>query len=286
MGRGRREPADLAKVVEQGVQLGIDAVDGLRAAIGQPTAAGRVRALERQNRHIQAQHQRALKRFRHRLQRARQQRIVGTSLAGVAGTLGLLDLVIEGVSSASGVFGPAWLWCGTAGVAAVIAVKGSLTLRHAQAPQAPVLALAPPPPLPLGARGAAEVARLASVRLKLNDVASAVSRLHPDAATELRRADREAAGPLNTLAERLALLHQIAKDLPGSAAALASAESAQVVAGRLADGCQRYEELLAAAARLLAAPDQTRSTEEVLGPAVASMVAYAHGLQQASTLYE
>jgi len=227
-----------------------------------------------------------VKRFRQRLQLARQQRIVGTSVAAVAGTLGLLDLVIEGVSSASGVFGPAWLWCGTATVSAAIAVKGSLTLRHAQAPAAPVLALAPPPPLPLGARGAAEVTRLASVRLKLNDVANAVSRLHPDAATELRRADREAAGPLNTLAERLALLHQIAKDLPGSAAAQASAESAQVVAGRLADGCQRYEELLAAAARLLAAPDQTRSTEEVLGPAVASMVAYAHGLQQASTLYE
>ncbi|MFM8350702.1 MAG: hypothetical protein ACKN9D_06500 [Actinomycetales bacterium] len=225
-------------------------------------------------------------RFQRRLQRARKQRIVGTSVAGVAGTLGLLDIVIEGVSNASGVFGPAWFWCGSAVIAGAVAVRGSLTLRQAEPPKAPILALAPPAPLPLGARGAAEVARLASVRLKLNDVANAVSRLHPDAAVELRRADREAAGPLNALAERLALLHQIAKDLPGSTAAQASAESAQVVSGRLADGCQHYEELLAAAARLLAAPDQARSTEGVLGPAVASMVAYAHGLQQASTLYE
>ena len=40
--------------------------------------------------------------------------------------------------------------------------------------------------------------------------------------------------------------------------------------------------LLAAAARLLSAPDASRSTSQVLGPAIDAMVAYAHGLQHAS----
>lgn len=270
--------------MEQGIHVGLEAVDGVRAALGQPTAAGRVRAMERQNKRAQALHLRALERYRRRLARARKQRTVGTSVAAVTGTLGLLDLVIQGVSSASGVFGPAWLWCSTAVVSGLVAAGGVRTLRRAEPPQAPTLALAPPAPLPLGACGYAEVARFSKVRVKLNDVAAAVNRLHPDAAVELRRADREAAVPLNALAERLALLHQIAKDLPGSPAAAASADSAKVVAERLADGCLRYEELLAAAARLLAAPDQARSTDEVLGPAVASMVAYAHGLQKASQI--
>jgi hypothetical protein len=53
---------------------------------------------------------------------------------------------------------------------------------------------------------------------------------------------------------------------------------------RLADGCATYDRLLAAAAQLLSAPDITRSTSEVLSPAVDAMLAYAHGLERAADL--
>jgi len=51
---------------------------------------------------------------------------------------------------------------------------------------------------------------------------------------------------------------------------------------RLDEGCDTYDELLAAAARLLAAPDLSRPTADILNPAIDAMVAYAHGLQRAA----
>ena len=63
-----------------------------------------------------------------------------------------------------------------------------------------------------------------------------------------------------------------------------AAAASELVRTRLADGCATYDELLAAAARLLAAPDITRSTSDILGPAVNAMIAYSHGLQRAADL--
>ena len=80
------------------------------------------------------------------------------------------------------------------------------------------------------------------------------------------------------------MLDQLQRELPGTSAAASAAKSTELVRGRLADGCATYDELLAAAARLLAAPDATRSTAEILGPAVNAMVAYAHGLARAAEL--
>ena len=116
------------------------------------------------------------------------------------------------------------------------------------------------------------------------NMAPSLERLYPGSGDELRRADNEAAGPLTALAERLLVLDQLQRELPGTSAAASAAASAELVRGRLAEGCATYDELLAAAARLLAAPDMTRSTSEILGPAVDAMLAYAHGLQRAADL--
>ena len=132
--------------------------------------------------------------------------------------------------------------------------------------------------------GADEIARFTSVRVQIMSIAPSLDRLYPGAGDELRRADNEAAGPLTALAERLVVLDQLQRELPGTSAAASADRSAQVVRARLAEGCATYDELLAAAARLLAAPDASRSTSQILAPAVDAMLAYAHGLQRAAEL--
>jgi hypothetical protein len=122
------------------------------------------------------------------------------------------------------------------------------------------------------------------VRVQIMNMAPSLEHLYPGAGDALRRADNEAAGPLTALAERLVVLDQLQRELPGTTAAVSAARSAELVRGRLADGCATYDELLAAAARLLAAPDATRSTAQILSPAVDAMLAYAHGLQKAADL--
>jgi hypothetical protein len=116
------------------------------------------------------------------------------------------------------------------------------------------------------------------------NIAPSLDRLYPGSGAELRRADTEAAGPLTALAERLSVLDRMQRELSGTSAAESAAASALVVRDRLAAGCETYDSLLAAAARLLASPDMSRSTEEVLRPAVDAMVAYAHGLERAADL--
>ena len=80
------------------------------------------------------------------------------------------------------------------------------------------------------------------------------------------------------------VLDQLQRELPGTSAAASAATSAELVRARLAEGCATYDELLAAAARLLAAPEMARSTQEILAPAINAMLAYAHGLQRAADL--
>jgi hypothetical protein len=111
-----------------------------------------------------------------------------------------------------------------------------------------------------------------------------VERLYPGAGGELQRADAEAATPLTALCERLRVLDDLQRELPGSSAAAAAVTSAEVVRTRLAEGCATYDDLLAAAAALLASPDLDRRTSDILAPAVAAMLAYAHGLQRASDI--
>ncbi len=113
-------------------------------------------------------------------------------------------------------------------------------------------------------------------------MSSSVSVLHPAAGKELVNADAQAAVALNTLCDRLLVLHQLAASLPGTAAAASAASAAQVVASRLVLGCDSYDQLLAAAAELLASPDIAGMVN--LQPAADSLIAYSHGLMRASDL--
>lgn len=189
-----------------------------------------------------------------------------------------------GVLSLVAVAAPGWAiaWFAAAGVGGVASWRARQSLRRTRPPATPLPSVPPPPMLPRSAIGSAEVSRFTQVRAQVASVATSLDRLHRGAGDELRRADAEAAGPLTALAERLLVLHRLREELPNTSAAQAAASSASVVKARLADGTATYDELLAAAARLLSAPDANRSTSEVLGPAISAMVAYAHGLQHAS----
>jgi hypothetical protein len=277
----RRDPAELAARIEQSVARGIDLVDSFLAVTGKgPRSSSKALAVE--HRRAVAAHQRDVARYRTRTSTLKSEVTGGAVVAGVGGSIGLID-VLAGLAGST-VPGPAWMWFGGGALGLLVSIRGRRKLgKLGPAPTQPAL-VAPPPTMPRGAVGAAEVARLTSVRVQVMTMAPSLDRLYPGAGDELRRADNEAAGPLTALAERLAVLDQLQRELPGTSAAATAASSADVVRQRLADGCATYDELLAAAARLLAAPDATRSTSEILSPAVNAMLAYAHGLQRAADI--
>jgi hypothetical protein len=277
----RRDPAELAALVEQRVSQGLDLVDSFLAATG--------RGPHRSTKMLAEEHRRALATqrrtvARHRTRRAvlRSQSVGGGIVAGITGSIGIMDAV----ATAAGSFvpGPVWMWLGAAGVSAVVSVRSRRRLRRlGPDPDVPLL-VGPPPTLRRGAIGATEVARFSAVRVQVMTLVPSVERLYPGAGGELQRADAEAATPLTALCERLRVLDDLQRELPGSSAAAAAVTSAEVVRTRLAEGCATYDDLLAAAAALLASPDLDRRTSDILAPAVAAMLAYAHGLQRASDI--
>jgi len=115
-------------------------------------------------------------------------------------------------------------------------------------------------------------------------VIRAIEPLHADAAAEIRSADSQAAPALNALAERLRVLDEMARKMPGSTAADSARDSARAVTEQLDRGSAGYDVLLAAAARLLAEPSLARPVPEVLEPASSALIAYAHGLRTASQI--
>jgi hypothetical protein len=274
--RGRRDPAELAALIEQRVSRGIDLVDSFLAVTGKgPRASSKALALEHHK--AVAANRRDVARHRTRVSTLKSEVTGGAVVAGVGGSIGLIDVLTGPPSSL-------WLWFGAAGVGLLVSVRARTRLRKVGPPPRQLALVGPPPAIPRGAVGAAEIARFTSVRVQIMNMAPSLERLYPGAGDELRRADNEAAGPLTALAERLVVLDQLQRELPGTSAATSAAQSADLVRRRLADGCATYDELLAAAARLLAAPDATRSTSQILAPAVDAMLAYAHGLQKAADL--
>jgi hypothetical protein len=272
----RRDPAEVAALIEQRVAKGIDLVESFLAVTGRGAKASN-RALAIEHRKAVAANQREVLRHRTRVGTLKSEVTGGAVVAGVGGTIGLID-VLSGPPSSL------WLWFGAAGVGLLVSTRARLKLRKVGPAPAQLALVGPPPSIPRGAIGAAEVNRFTSVRVQIVSIAPSLDRLYPGSGDELRRADNEAAGPLTALAERLVVLDQLQRELPGTSAATQAEQSAAIVRQRLADGCATYDELLAAAARLLAAPDMTRSTAEVLTPAVDAMLAYAHGLQKAADL--
>lgn len=260
---------------------GLDLVDSFLAATGRGPHRSTRKLAEEHRRAVAAQ-RRSLARHRSRRAILRSQSVGGGVVAGVTGSIGVMDAIATAAGSA--VPGPVWMWLGAAGISAVVSVRSGRRLRQlGPDPDAPSL-VGPPPTLRRGALGAAEVARFTAVRVQVMTLVPSVDRLYPGAGGELQRADNEAAAPLTALCERLSVLDDLQRELPGSSAAASAVASADVVRARLAEGCATYDALLSAAAALLASPDLDRRTSDVLAPAISAMLAYAHGLQKAADL--
>lgn len=282
MAKKDRDPAELAAAVEAGVARGMDIVDAFRSALDR--APSRMhRALEREHRKSVAAQKAARRRYELSLRTSTLTSRFGFILAGGAGAISVVDLIAEG-SGGGGAPGPAWIWLSITGASTLLAIRANRRKRVLIPPDDVMIPELPPVPLARGAIGAPEVSHLIRVRIQITQVSTTIERLHPGAGSELRMADAEAAPALQALAERLRVLDQLRRDLPGSAAATSATTAAKTVTVRLAEGCRTYDDLLAASAALLAAPDTSRSTTTILGPAIDAMIAYAHGLERAADL--
>jgi hypothetical protein len=270
-----------ARVVQAGISRGMDVVDAWRQARAQRPSA-QARALQAEHDRRLAEQQRALRRHQRRQRTLDNEVTGGVAVAGVAGTLGVLDIIIESTASTSGVYGPAWVWVALAAGGGVVAAVARR--KRAQLPPAPRVDAIPSAPtaIPAHAIGAEQAQRLTSLRLQLAQVIPAIERLHPDAAADLRRADLEAAPQLHALVDRLVVLHGIRIEMAGTEAEAAATSAAVEVRERLTTGCATYERLIAASATMLAAPDIARGTDEVLTPALEGLAAYTHGLKRAA----
>ncbi|MFZ4510633.1 MAG: hypothetical protein ACOYNJ_06695 [Candidatus Nanopelagicales bacterium] len=270
-----------ARVVQAGISRGMDVVDAWRQARAQRPSA-QARALQAEHDRRLAEQQRALRRHQRRQRTLDNEVTGGVAVAGVAGTLGVLDIVIESTTATAGVYGPAWVWVALAAGGGVVAAVARR--KRAQLPPAPRVDAIPSAPaaIPAHAIGAEQAQRLAALRLQLAQVIPAIERLHPDAAADLRRADLEAAPQLHALVDRLVVLHGIRIEMAGTQAEAAATSAAVEVRERLTTGCATYERLIAASATMLAAPDIARSTDEVLAPALEGLTAYTHGLKRAA----
>jgi uncharacterized membrane protein YdbT with pleckstrin-like domain len=270
-----------ARVVQAGISRGMDVVDAWRQARAQRPSA-QARALQAEHDRRLAEQQRALRRHQRRQRTLDNEVTGGVAVAGIAGTLGVLDIVIESTAATAGVYGPAWMWVALAAGGGVVAAVARR--KRAQLPPAPRVDAIPSAPaaIPAHAIGAEQAQRLTSLRLQLAQVIPAIERLHPDAAADLRRADLEAAPQLHALVDRLVVLHGIRIEMAGTQAEAAATSAAVEVRERLTTGCATYERLIAASATMLAAPDIARGTDEVLTPALEGLTAYTHGLKRAA----
>ena len=248
-------------MVEAGIARGLNVIDAFTAATGN-------RTLDRAHKKELATQKSARRKHQARVESFRFGAVAGggTAIAG-----GALAIVISNPAL--------WLIAVGGAVISIMSIRGWRRLRPEPVGRGSV---APATPLPRGAIGRDCVKRYLAVRTQVVNMSSGVSVLHPAAGKELVNADAQAAVALNTLCDRLLVLHQLAASLPGTAAAASAASAAQVVASRLALGCDSYDKLLAAAAELLASPDIAGMVN--LQPAADSLIAYSHGLMRASDL--
>ena len=215
MTKARRDPAELAALIEQRVSRGIDLVDSFLAVTGKGSrASSKTLALEHHK--AVAANKREVARHRTRVGTLRTEVTGGAVVAGVGGSIGLIDVLTGSPSSL-------WLWFGAAGVGLVVSLRARARLRKVGPAPRELALVGPPPAIPRSAVGSAEVSRFTSVRVQIMNMAPSLERLYPGAGDELRRADNEAAGPLTALAERLVVLDQLQRELPGTSAAVSAA---------------------------------------------------------------
>lgn len=278
---GRDNPDRFGRTVQSGISRGLDVVEAWRRARAERPSLESRRRQEEYQRAV-AQHRREVARYDRRARRLQTQVTAGTAVAGVAGTIGAIDVLAEAATSQAAVYGPSWLWISTALVGGVVAVASRRARRSLPARPRDDVPPPPPPELPDDAIGAVESRRLAALRAQTSAMVPALYRLHPGAAEEIHRADLEAAPALNAQIERLAVLHRIRVEMPGTVAETSATAAAGEVRARLTTGCETYERLLAASATMLAAPDIARSTDDILGPALDGLASYTHGLQRSA----
>ncbi|MEO8776779.1 MAG: hypothetical protein ABI468_10735 [Candidatus Nanopelagicales bacterium] len=278
---GFGDVARVADRVQALVGQGLDVVEAYAAARAASSSRELVR-IEKARARAALAHQQAVAHHGSRVTRLQRNAVTLFAASGAAGLLGVIDVAAGGEALPGA---PGW-WLGGAAVAAVLGVRSRWSAEHATPPaETPFVATS----IALDARalrreavGWSEAQGLVAVRRQVITMVPAVAALHPDAGRELAGAEAEAGPVLAAQITRLVLLDQVAHDLPGTSAAAAAGSSAERVRQRLADGVTRYDTLLAAASRLLAAPDLSRSTADILGPAADALTAYAHGLAVAS----
>jgi hypothetical protein len=263
------------KGLERAISAGIDLVrqarEAARANVAQPS---RERQLAEAHRAALARHQAEV--------RQHQGRIAGMRAGVVVGSAGTVAMGAATVGSAGS---PASMTFFGA-LAAASAALG-LRARHRakdlqEHPPVPALPPLPPARLRPGARGADQADRVAHALMHLYDLVPNIGRLHPQAGQELWRAVSEVEPLLRGQVERLASLDRIEWEMPGSRAAQAAIEAGEEVTARLHSGADALEELIAAAARMLAAPDIGGAVPDALAPAITSLEAFTHGLNAVS----
>ncbi len=270
LGRDDKDTAELAASIDAAVRRGLDLVDVFRGA-----PAGR-RELERQARESARQARRVHRSYTARKAQAQGLTIGGTAVGASTGTVGIIDLLATSTGDIA--------WFAVSAVGAVAAAIGARAWRRLLPPQPIPTIQAPPPLVRRGAIGHDAVARYTAVRVQAVQVIRTIEPLHADAAAEIRSADSQAAPALNALAERIRVLDEMVRKMPGSTAAESARTSARAVSEQLDRGSAGYDVLLAAAARLLAEPDLTRPVPDVLESASSALIAYAHGLRVASRI--
>ena len=263
------------KGLERAMQLGMDLVRQAReAAKATSVPASR-------DRQMAEAHRAALVRYEGQV-RQHQGRVAGAKAGMVAGGAGTAVLGLSTVASVGSPGQMIFLGGLTTGMAALgwRARRRAKDLEaHPPVPQLPPL---PPARLRPGARGADQADRVANALLHLYDLVPNVGRLYPQAGQELWRAVSDVEPLLRGQVDRLASLDRIEWEMPGSRAADAAIAAGTEIAGRLRAGADALEDLIAAAARMLAAPDIGEGVPDALAPAIDSLDAFAHGLNAAN----
>ena len=273
----KRAGTDLAKLAER-VHTLVEQGVGVAEAYASVRGAN-AKALKEQQRAVAA-HTKAVARHERHLTASARRAVTWSTVSVATAVIGVIDVASGTVAGE-----PVW-WLGGAALSAVFAVRASHAGRTATEPGPLVLPVSAPADLRRDATGWAQAQGLIAVRRQVAAMLPAVRSLHPGAGAELAAADGEAGPVLSALVTRLGLLDQVVHELPGTSAAMSAAAASVQVRDRLADGVQRYDALLAAAATMLAAPDMGRSSVAVLGPAADALTAYAHGLASSATTFD
>lgn len=261
----------LERVIAAGMDLVKQAREAARANAATPS---RERQMAAEHRAALVRHEAALRQHQGRVAGARAGLVVGGAGAVTMGAATLGSIGSPGQAAFFGVL--------TAASAAFGMRSRSRARVLAEHPPMPVLPPLPPARMRPGARGADQADRVANALMHLYDLVPNVARLYPQAGQELWRAVTDVEPLLRGQVERLASLDRIEWEMPGSRAAQAAVEAGAVVTGRLRAGADALEELIAASARLLAAPDIGEAVPHALAPAILSLEAFAHGLEAAN----